>query len=83
MWKRIVLVTEVFQQHHESTLSRRLIPESAETHSQRSAVRDHSRQFPMRVAKRIFSERQLSAVEAYYHLLGYHTDFTSFIHVAN
>lgn len=40
----------------------------------------------MRVANRIFTERELSAVEVCYHLLGYHTDFTtvpnwSFLHL--
>ncbi|XP_044714426.1 ATP-dependent DNA helicase PIF1 [Hirsutella rhossiliensis] len=44
------------------------------------AVLNESRQFLMRTANRIFSERQLSAVEVCYHLLGYDTDFTNVPH---
>ncbi|XP_044718879.1 ATP-dependent DNA helicase PIF1 [Hirsutella rhossiliensis] len=44
------------------------------------AVLNKSRQFLMRTANRIFSERQLSAVEVCYHLLGYDTDFTNVPH---
>ncbi|KAM4064303.1 PIF1-like helicase [Hirsutella rhossiliensis] len=42
-------------------------------------VLNKSRQFLMRTANRIFSERQLSAVEVCYHL-GYDTDFTNVPH---
>jgi hypothetical protein len=71
MWKRIVLAAEVFQQLSESAERRRPVSDG------RPALLNESRQFLMRAANRIFSERQLSAVEVCYHLLGYHTDFTN------
>ncbi|XP_044718018.1 PIF1-like helicase domain-containing protein [Hirsutella rhossiliensis] len=48
--------------------------------NRQQAVLNESRQFLMRTANRIFSERQLSAVEVCYHLLGYDTDFTNVPH---
>ncbi|PVH90212.1 hypothetical protein DM02DRAFT_683692 [Periconia macrospinosa] len=79
MWKRIVFAAEVFRQLSESAVPRRQLSDPAE-HDARPAVLNESRQFLMRAANRIFSERQLSAVEVCYHLLGYHTDFTNVPH---
>ncbi|EWY79571.1 hypothetical protein FOYG_17265 [Fusarium oxysporum NRRL 32931] len=76
MWKRIVLAAEVFRQLSESAERRRQVSDPAERDA-RPALLNESRQFLMRAANRIFSERQLSAVEVCYHLLGYHTDFTN------
>ncbi|KAJ3572625.1 hypothetical protein NPX13_g4988 [Xylaria arbuscula] len=86
MWKRLVLAAEVLQQRHESSVQRHQIPDPVQGDDHRSAVSNEARQFLMRVANRVFSERELSAVEVCYHLLGYQTDFTnvpnwSFLHL--
>ncbi|KAJ3552042.1 hypothetical protein NPX13_g11212 [Xylaria arbuscula] len=80
MWKRIVLAAQVFRQLHEAAVVRRQASDPAERDAERPALLNESRQFLMRAANRIFSERQLSAVEVCYHLLGYHTDFTNVPH---
>ncbi|KAK7403825.1 hypothetical protein QQX98_010396 [Neonectria punicea] len=80
MWKRIVLAAEVLRQLRESDVPSRQVSDPAERDAQRPAVLNKSRQFLMRAANRIFSERQLSSVEVCYHLLGYETDFTNVPH---
>jgi len=80
MWKRIVLAAEVLRQLRESDVPSRQVSDSAERDAQRPAVLNKSRQFLMRAANRIFSERQLSSVEVCYHLLGYQTEFTNVPH---
>ncbi|KAI0198723.1 hypothetical protein F4808DRAFT_462484 [Astrocystis sublimbata] len=86
MWKRLVLAAEVLQQHHESGVRRHQIPDPVQGDEHRSAVCNEARQLLIRVANRVFPERELSAVEVCYHLLGYQTDFTnvpnwSFLHL--
>ncbi|KAH6955959.1 PIF1-like helicase-domain-containing protein [Ilyonectria sp. MPI-CAGE-AT-0026] len=76
MWKRIVIAGEVLGQLHQSADGTRQAS-APERDAQASAVLNQTRQFLMRTANRIFSDRQLSAVEVCYHLLGYHTDFTN------
>lgn len=74
MWRRIVHAADVLRQLHGSAETSRQQPAPASgPDRQRPAVLNKSRQFLMRVANRIFSERQLSAVEVCYHLLGYNT----------
>ncbi|KAJ6436295.1 High-osmolarity-induced transcription protein 1 [Purpureocillium lavendulum] len=80
MWRRIAHAAEVFRQLREDAESRRDASAPANPAAQRPAVLNQSRQFLMRVANRIFSERQLSAVEVCYHMLGYETDFTNVPH---
>ncbi|KAF9767527.1 hypothetical protein IL306_015295, partial [Fusarium sp. DS 682] len=75
MWKRLVFAADVLRQLRESAGHPR--PNLAEQDPRRQAVVNESRQFLMRSANRIFSERQLSAVEVCYFLLGYQTDFTN------
>jgi hypothetical protein len=75
MWKRLAFAADVLRQLRESAGHPR--PNLAEQNSRRQAVVNESRQFLMRAANRIFSERQLSAVEVCYFLLGYQTDFTN------
>ena len=77
MWKRLALAADVFGQLRQQPGLRHQVSDSAKHDDRRSAVLNESRQFLMRVANRIFSERQLSAVEVCYHLLGYGTDFTN------
>ncbi|XP_044716326.1 uncharacterized protein HRG_09858 [Hirsutella rhossiliensis] len=80
MWKRIALATEVARQLREAGRPTSRAPGPALPDGGRQAVLNESRQFLMRTANRIFSERQLSAVEVCYHLLGYDTDFTNVPH---
>lgn len=77
MWKRLVFAADVLRQLRESASLRHPGPNLGEQDAQRPAVLTESRQFLMRAANRIFSERQLSAVEVCYFLLGYRTDFTN------
>ncbi|KAJ3516318.1 hypothetical protein NM208_g14859 [Fusarium decemcellulare] len=86
MWKRLAFAADVLQQRHSSGASMQQPPDAAPNENHRSSVRNETRQFLMRVANRIFSERELSAVEVCYHLLGHPTDFTnvpnwSFLHL--
>ncbi|KAM4067799.1 PIF1-like helicase [Hirsutella rhossiliensis] len=80
MWKRIALATEVARQLREAGRPTSRAPGPALPDDRQQAVLNESRQFLMRTANRIFSERQLSAVEVCYHLLGYDTDFTNVPH---
>ncbi|RSL75840.1 hypothetical protein CEP52_017823, partial [Fusarium oligoseptatum] len=80
MWRRIAHAAEVFRQLREDAASRHDVSATGGQGAQRPAVLNQSRQFLMRVANRIFSERQLSAVEVCYHMLGYQTDFTNVPH---
>jgi hypothetical protein len=76
MWKRIAIAGEVLGQLHQSADGPYQTPSSGPG-TQHPTVLNQTRQFLMRAANRIFSERQLSSVEVCYHLLGYHTDFTN------
>ncbi|KAM4061813.1 PIF1-like helicase [Hirsutella rhossiliensis] len=80
MWKRIALAAEVARQLREAGRPTSRAPDPALPDNRQQAVLNESRQFLMRTANRIFSERQLSAVEVCYHLLGYDTDFTNVPH---
>ncbi|KAK7420728.1 hypothetical protein QQZ08_010263 [Neonectria magnoliae] len=84
MWKRLVFAADVLRQLSESAAPGHFEPDLAEQDTQRQterqAMASKSRQFLMRAANRIFSERQLSAVEVCYFLLGYQTDFTNVPH---
>ncbi|KAM4067778.1 PIF1-like helicase [Hirsutella rhossiliensis] len=80
MWRRIALATEVARQLREAGRPTSRAPDPALPDNRQQAVLNESRQFLMRTANRIFSERQLSAVEVCYHLLGYDTDFTNVPH---
>lgn len=87
MWKRLALAADVLQQRREPNALTHQPPDAAPSGDHRSTVGNKTRQFLMRVANRIFSERELSAVEVCYHLLGYPTDFTnvpnwSFLHLS-
>jgi hypothetical protein len=80
MWKRLVFAADILRQLRESATLGHTGPNLAEQGTQRQAVANESRQFLIRAANRIFSERQLSAVEVYYFLLDYQTDFTNVPH---
>jgi hypothetical protein len=76
MWRRIVIAGEVLGQLHQSAHDTHQ-GSAPQRDAQASALVNRTRQFLMRTANRIFSDRQLSAVEVCYHLLGYRTDFTN------
>lgn len=69
VWKRVAAATELLPVIKESTTESR-----AEGAGQ---CQNKTRQFLMRVANRIFTERPLSQVEVVAHLLGYPTEFAS------
>ncbi|KAJ3530216.1 hypothetical protein NM208_g9424 [Fusarium decemcellulare] len=69
VWKRVAAATEIFPVVGESTAD--------EVESQGGQCHNKTRQFLMRVANRIFTERALSQVEVVAHLLGYPTEFAS------
>ncbi|KAM3449851.1 hypothetical protein NHJ6243_009907 [Beauveria neobassiana] len=62
MWKRVAAASELFPVVQESGTE--------------NPGQNKTRQFLMRVASRIFTERALSQVEVIAHLLGYPTEFT-------
>ncbi|KJZ68022.1 hypothetical protein HIM_12587 [Hirsutella minnesotensis 3608] len=70
MWKRIALASEVARQLREAGGPSSRAPDPALRDDRQQAVLNESRQFLMRAANRIFSERQLSAVEVCYHRIG-------------
>ncbi|KAM4062509.1 ATP-dependent DNA helicase PIF1 [Hirsutella rhossiliensis] len=63
MWKRIALAAEVARQLREAGRPTSRAPDPTLPDDRQQAVLNESRQFLMRTANRIFSERQLSAVE--------------------
>ena len=72
IWKRVAAAAEVFSAVEGSAIGSTVdIRESA------NGVENRTRQFLMRVANRIFTERPLSQVEVIAHLMGYRMEFTS------
>jgi hypothetical protein len=65
-WKRVAAAAELFH-----TLDK------SKTESPDDHVQNKTRQFLMKVANRIFTERALSQVEVVAHLLGYKMEFTN------
>lgn len=68
MWQRLALGAEV---------TARLEGEHTAGASSETAQHNSTRQFFMRWANKIFTDREMSAVEVCYHILSYPTDFTS------
>jgi hypothetical protein len=74
-WKRVAVAAELFH-----TLDKSKTESLAQmTGSQREddGIQNKTRQFLMKVANRIFTERSLSQVEVVAHLLGYKMEFTN------
>lgn len=69
VWKRVAAAAELLPVPNES------VAESQTEEAKRGQNR--TRQFLMRVANRIFTDRSLSQVEVVAHLLGYPTEFVS------
>ncbi|PVH90925.1 hypothetical protein DM02DRAFT_647465 [Periconia macrospinosa] len=75
VWKRVAAASEVFR-----ALGAGMTENRADTVDGACEVdgrQNRTRQFLMRVANRIFTERPLSQVEVVAHLLGYRTEFTN------
>lgn len=75
VWKRIVAAKDVAQllRSRESVDQGGAVVGS----SQQAARENRARQFLLRVANRVFTDRALSHVEVVAHLLGYGTEFTN------
>ncbi|KAF5696631.1 ATP-dependent DNA helicase PIF1 [Fusarium mundagurra] len=70
VWKRVAAAAELFPTTDES-----MVKNSEASETERG--QNQTRQFLMKVANRIFTERALSQVEVVAHLLGYPTEFAS------
>ena len=78
VWKRVAAAAELFRDLDKSTTERQVeTVETADSRRKGDDIQNKTRQFLMRVANRIFTERPLSQVEVIAHLLGYDTEFTN------
>ena len=78
VWKRVAAAAELFRDLDKSTTERQVeMVETADSCRKGDDIQNRTRQFLMRVANRIFTERPLSQVEVIAHLLGYDTEFTN------
>ncbi|KAM6514317.1 hypothetical protein FALCPG4_015467 [Fusarium falciforme] len=75
VWKRVVAAKELFRLLGHGTTTDQLNEEPRSTESDGRGNR--TRQFLLRVANRVFTERALSQVEVVAHFQGYGTEFTS------
>lgn len=72
--KRVAAAAELFRVLHDSITERQA--DMAGGRREEDGIQNKTRQFLMRVANRIFTERPLSQVEVIAHLLGYDMEFT-------
>ena len=75
MWKRVAAAAELL--HVLDKSEKECLPEIADSHREDNCIQNRTRQFLMRVANRIFTERPLSQVEVVAHLLGYNMEFAN------
>ena len=75
VWKRVAAAADVFRVLKDSTKGSQAVV--AQVASEDDRRQNKTRQFLMRVANRIFTERPLSQVEVVAHLLGYPTEFAN------
>ncbi|KAF5121993.1 hypothetical protein E5D57_012465 [Metarhizium anisopliae] len=75
VWKRVAAAADVFRVLKDSTKGSQAVV--AQVASEDDSRQNKTRQFLMRVANRIFTERPLSQVEVVAHLLGYPTEFAN------
>ncbi|KAF2184535.1 hypothetical protein K469DRAFT_780863, partial [Zopfia rhizophila CBS 207.26] len=73
VWKRVAAAAEVLNVAGGSVIQNRTGTEQTSTEG---SAGSKARQFLVRVANRVFTERALSQVEVTAHLLGYRTEFT-------
>ncbi|OCL03067.1 hypothetical protein AOQ84DRAFT_161856 [Glonium stellatum] len=72
VWRRVATAAEVF-----SAVGGSVAGSTADMRQRADCVQNRTRQFLMRVANRIFTERPLSQVEVVAHLMGYGMEFAS------
>jgi len=72
IWKRVAAAAEVF-----STVEGSAVGGATDTGQRADGVENRTRQFLMRAANRIFTERPLSQVEVIAHLMGYRMEFSN------
>ncbi|KAF1993896.1 hypothetical protein P154DRAFT_476817, partial [Amniculicola lignicola CBS 123094] len=75
VWKRVAAATEVMKVLGDPVV--RDHTETAHRSAEDNGGQNKTRQFLLRVANRIFTQRPLSQVEVIAHLLGYRTEFTN------
>ncbi|KAF1807901.1 hypothetical protein P152DRAFT_469269 [Eremomyces bilateralis CBS 781.70] len=75
VWKRVAAAAELFPPQDNAMAERQV--DTTGGPATNNGVENRTRQFLMRVANRIFTERALSQVEIIAHLLGYPTEFSS------
>ncbi|KAL8281707.1 hypothetical protein RB600_008933 [Gaeumannomyces tritici] len=75
VWKRVAAAAEVFPLLNDPTTGDQA--DAAQGGGEADKRENRTRQFLMRVANRIFTERALSQVEVVSHLLGYPTEFAN------
>ena len=73
--KRVAAAAELFRVLQDSIPEGQM--EMAGSRTEANHIQNRTRQFLMRVANRIFTERSLSQVEVIAHLLGYDMEFTN------
>lgn len=75
MWKRVAAVAELFHTLDKSEM--KCPAQTMGSRREEDCIQNRTRQFLMKVANRIFTERPLSQVEVVAHLLGYKMEFTN------
>jgi hypothetical protein len=75
VWKRLAAAGDVSRALNEAATGPQA--QAAQAAGEEDGRQNKSRQFLMRVANRIFTERPLSQVEVVAHLLGYPTEFSN------
>lgn len=75
MWKRVAVAAELLDIADKSETER--VAGTVGGPREEDHIQNRTRQFLMRVANRIFTERSLSQVEVVAHLLGYEMEFTN------
>jgi hypothetical protein len=73
VWKRVAAAADVLDAYGGAVTESRVETEQS---SAETSAGNKTRQFLVRVANRVFTERALSQVEVVAHLLGYPTEFT-------
>lgn len=75
--KRVAAAAELFRVLHDSITEPQVeVAAGSRREEEEEAVQNKTRQFLMKVANRIFTERPFSQVEVIAHLLGYDMEFT-------
>lgn len=77
VWKRVAAAAELFHVLDNNKSETERVAKTTGSRREDGCIQNRTRQFLMRVANRIFTERPLSQVEVAAHLLGYKMEFTN------